>query len=492
MTAPVMSPEHTPTPSLRRRATLAVVALIALLLVAVGIGIDVVFGARLADDLHDDLADRVNQVPGLLEAGLTAPELVDALQGQEFRVQVATPDGRVFGDAQLDPVSRQPPPISQPAPVDDQDPWPPSPWAELPSLRITRDLPDGALLTITAESRVVSEARTNLRHQMLIGALGTLVLAALAVRFIAGRALSPLQHLTATADGITGGDRGKRIHPDRPQTELGHAAAAFDRMLDALESAERRANDAAAAAQRAELQSRKFLSDASHELRTPLAGIQVIADQLIADVEARPDPTGVADDRTTRARRYAALLAGETRKAARLVNDLLDIARIDAGVELRRERTDIARIAAAEVDRTAMLAPGLEVACTGAERLYVDADPTKISQILANLLDNARRHTPPAGRITVNIENFDGAAQVTVRDTGSGVPDSEDREKIFERFVRLGDARDRDSGGSGLGLSIARGLAEAHDGTLVCLPSDRGAAFRLSLPGGQPPNQPPS
>ena len=480
-----MTRNSTPTPSLRRRATLSVVGLIALLLLVVGIAIDMVFGARLTDDLYDDLADRFNQVPSLLAAGLGPQELVDALQSPEFRVQVVSPKGLVHGDAQLEPVSLQSPPITQPAPVDDGDPWPPSPWEDLPSLRITRALPDGALLTIKAESRAISNARTNLRREMLIGAIGTLALAALAVRFVAGRALSPLQDLTATADGITRGDRGRRIHPDRPQTELGYAAASFDRMLDALESAERRAKDAAAAAHRAELQSRKFLSDASHELRTPLAGIQVIADQLIADAAAHPDTPNQTDARQERAGRRAALLGGETRKAARLVNDLLDITRIDAGLELCPEETDLGRIVAAEVDRTAMLAPALDVKRTGAEQLCVQADPTRIAQILSNLLDNARRHTPPEGQITVDVENVDGTAQVTVRDTGAGIPDS-DRERIFDRFVRLEEARGRDSGGSGLGLSIARALAEAHRGTLACLPSDSGAVFRLSLPLSRP------
>jgi two-component system OmpR family sensor kinase len=199
-------------------------------------------------------------------------------------------------------------------------------------------------------------------------------------------------------------------------------------------------------AHRAELQSRRFLSDASHELRTPLAGIQVVADQLIADAGVQPGTPDKTDGRETRAGRHAALLASETRKTARLVNDLLEIARIDAGgLSCRPERTDLGPIVAAEVDRTAMLAPRL------------------------------------------NVQTIDGTAQVMVTDTGPGVPD-DDLERIFDRLVRLEDSRDRDSGGSGLGLSIARALAEAHHGTLVCLPSDSGAKFRLALPISPPPN----
>ena len=254
-------------------------------------------------------------------------------------------------------------------------------------------------------------------------------------------------------------------------------------MLDALEFAEQSANDAAATARRAEAQSRRFLSDAAHELRTPLAGIQVVANQLIADTAASANASGL----DARARRHAELLGNETRRASRLVNDLLDIARIDAGLSLRPERTDLGRIADDEVDRAAMLAPDVSVQRTGDQRLYVDADPTKIAQILTNLLDNARRHTPTSGTITVDVECLNGTAQVTVTDTGSGVPD-DDRDRIFDRLVRLDEARDRDSGGAGLGLPIARALAEAHHGTLECLHSDGGAVFRLSLPAAQPPS----
>jgi len=463
---------------------MAVVGLIAVLLVVLGIAIDLVFGARLTEDLEDDLADRVNQVPGLLQAGLGPQELVDALQGPGLRVQVLAPNGRIHGDARLEPVLQQPDQISQPTSDGDGDAWPQPPWEELPNLTVTRMLPDGSLLTIEADSDVISEERSTLRREMLVGAIGTLALAALAVHVVAGRALSPLQDLSATAEGITRGDRGRRIHPDRPQTELGCAAKAFDRMLDALESAEQRANDSAIAARRAELHSRQFLSDAAHELRTPLAGIQVVADQLIASTQGHADTVEAAEVQRTRMARHAALLANETQKTSRLLNDLLDIARIDAGLSLRLQRTDLAPIVAAEVDRAAMLAPTLDFERSGAQQLFVEADPTRIAQILSNLLDNSRRHTPPSGRITVFLEDSDDTAQITVTDTGPGVPDA-DRDRVFDRLVRLEDARDSDSGGSGLGLPIARALARAHHGSLVCLPRQRGAAFRLSLPKGQ-------
>jgi two-component system OmpR family sensor kinase len=485
-----VSENVTPTPSLRRRVTLAVIGLIAALLVVVGIAFDVVFGARLTDDLDDELADLFYDAPAMVEAGMSPQELVGVLHAPDFRVQVVSADGTVYGDPELVPAAHHVHPLPEPVPVGSGRSTP-LPWGELPSLKVSGVLPNGSLLTMKADSSRITSTRNAMRRNMLFGALGTLVVATLAVCLVAARALFPLQRLTATADGITHGDRGRRIHPDRPQTELGKAAEAFDRMLDALESAERGAKDAAATARRAEAQSRQFLSDAAHELRTPLAGIQVIADQLIAGAETHSDKASDAGMSGTRARRHAELLGSETRRAARLVSDLLDIARIDAGLSLRPESTDLVGIVATEVDRAAMLAPGVSVRCTGDQQVFVEADPTRVAQILSNLLNNARRHTPPSGQITVNVEKVDGTAQVTVTDTGPGVPDN-DRERIFDRLVRLDDARDRDSGGAGLGLPIARALAEAHHGTLVCLPSDGGAIFRLALPINQPPQSHPA
>jgi two-component system, OmpR family, sensor kinase len=109
------------------------------------------------------------------------------------------------------------------------------------------------------------------------------------------------------------------------------------------------------------------------------------------------------------------------------------------------------------------------------------ADPTRVAQILSNLLDNARRYTPRGGSITVDLVAGPAVAEVTVTDTGPGLPDDE-RFRIFERLVRLDAGRARDHGGAGLGLPIARALARAHGGELECLAHDGGARFRLRLP----------
>src|SRR5205807_214987 len=152
----------------------------------------------------------------------------------------------------------------------------------------------------------------------------------------------------------------------------------FDNMLDALEDAEINAQQAAETAQQAEAKTRQFLSDAAHELRSPVTGIRAVAQQLTASTEA----TGDADDSTTvRRRRYAALLARETRRVTRLVSDLLDIASIDAGVALSDEDVELLDIVDAEVERAAVLAPSLTVRLVGERNeLPIRADPSRIAQ----------------------------------------------------------------------------------------------------------------
>jgi two-component system OmpR family sensor kinase len=467
MTAPT-----TPTPSLRRRVTIATVGVIAALLVVLSGVIDRLVDVQLNHDLEARLADGIARASNLVEAGVGPAEIVNQLQGQTTRVQLVSPDGVRYGDLTLLPMSPSPPP---------QGGRPPPPSAsERTSKRVTRILQNGSEITIVAKTAGIHARLAQLRRDMLVGGAITLVLVALLVRIAVGRALAPLQRVTSTAERITYGDRGRRLRPDRPATELGRAAAALDNMLDALEDAEINARQAAETAQRAEAKTRQFLSDAAHELRSPVAAIQAVAQQLAASTEA----TGDNDPATARRRRYAALLSGESRRASRLVADFLDIAGIDAGVALHREDFDLVDVVTAEVDRAAVLAPSLTVRLVGdGKKLPIHADPSRIAQILSNLLDNARRYTPPGGEITVQTAARDHHAEVTVVDSGPGIP-ATDRERVFDRLVRLDDARDRDSGGAGLGLPIARALAHAHHGSLECLSdtSAGGAAFRLTLP----------
>jgi two-component system, OmpR family, sensor kinase len=279
-------------------------------------------------------------------------------------------------------------------------------------------------------------------------------------------------------------------------------------MLDALEGAERAAKEAELTARRSAERTRQFVADAAHELRTPIAGLRAAAEAALssrASVEERD--------------RLHLLLIREAGRAGRLVEDLLALANIDAGLRLERQDVELRGLAEAEVERVRLLAPTLTVRVLG-EPLTVRADPSRLAQVVANLLDNARRHTPDGGEVTVTVDRLPpapaqgeapsgaarGTARLRVSDTGSGVP-RQHRERIFDRLVRLDDARSRDAGlaagksgqgGAGLGLAIARGIARAHGGELRC---GANSVFELTLPldpsgdGAQPadaaPTEPP-
>ncbi|OBI37214.1 cell wall metabolism sensor histidine kinase WalK [Mycobacterium sp. E2238] len=479
----------TRTPSLQRRVTLVVVALLALLLVVLGVTIDVSLGVIARRNLHDRLLAAASRAEAL-DAAHTSPDLLAAeLNGGGVRALLVTADGAAYGDRGISPdtvagpVAPPPfPPPPAPPPWEPgpnvPPPWPPPPppppLPDVSATAMVRPLPDGARVILVADTTQTTQVTHQLRLLMVGAGVATLAVAALLLVAVSRVALRPLDRLTALANDIRTGDRGRRLRPDRADTELGRAASAFDGMLDALEASERRAQRAADAARRAETATRRFLVDAAHELRTPIAGIQVAAEQLATSASQQGDDT---DGQYRR----ASLLLSDARRAGRLVSDMLDLSRIDAGLPLDIQHVDLAAIADGEADRAAMLAPQLAVRRTGLGELTVNADPTRLAQILSNLLDNARRYTPPGGSITIDVRRHEGAAEVTVTDSGPGIPDDE-RERIFERLVRLDAGRARDHGGAGLGLPIARALARAHGGELVCLPHDGGARFRLSMP----------
>jgi signal transduction histidine kinase len=466
MSSAQRSDPATPTPSLQRRVTVVVVGLLAVLLVALGVVINASLDALANRNLHDRLAVATARADALASARISPEELADQLNGGVVRALVVTADGTSYGDPAIEPDTAAGP-LALPPPLEPED----------TATVVVHPLATGGRVILVADTTETLETIRQLRHLMIAAGLATLVVAAVLLVAASRAALRPLERLTALARGITTGDRGRRLRPDRASTELGRAASAFDDMLDELEDSEQRAQRAAQRAQRAEVATRRFLADAAHELRTPIAGIQAAAEQVASNVNQ--DET---DPAARRQYRRATLLLTDARRATRLVTDMLELSYIDAGLPMEFKATDLAALVNAEVDRATMLAPQLVVDHSVPATLTVWADPTRVAQILSNLLDNARRYTPAGGRISVETHRRDNAlAEVTVTDTGPGIP-AEDRERIFERLVRLDSARARDHGGVGLGLPIARALARAHGGDLICVPNGGGAQLRLSLP----------
>ncbi|OBK82902.1 sensor histidine kinase [Mycolicibacter sinensis] len=462
----------TATPSLRRRLTVMALGLLALLMLTMGLVINTTLTAMANRSLHERLSIATQRADSLVALGISADQLAEQLNGGVVSALVVTADGASYGDPAIEPDattgSRFPPPPLEP---DDT------------ATVLVHPLANGDRVILVADTTEAVETMHRLQRLMIEAGLGTLLVAAILLAGVSRAMLAPLDRLTDLARDITTGDRGRRLRPDRPRTELGRAASAFDDMLDELEDSEKRAQRAADAAQRAEAAVRRFLADAAHELRTPIAGIQAAAEQIAGNVgqDVGQDGQDAVDPEVLRQHRRATMLLTEARRATRLVTDMLDLSYIDAGLPLELKDVDLIGIVDTQLERAALLAPQLNLGRTGLDTLAVRADPTRLAQVLSNLLDNSRRYTPPGGQISVDVRRVGGAAEVTVTDTGVGIR-AEDAERVFDRLVRLDSARGRDHGGAGLGLPIARALADAHGGQLTCVPHDGGACLRLVLP----------
>jgi two-component system, OmpR family, phosphate regulon sensor histidine kinase PhoR len=218
---------------------------------------------------------------------------------------------------------------------------------------------------------------------------------------------------------------------------------------------------------------RDFVSNVSHELRTPLSAIKLMIETMIA-----------AEDDADARLQFMPRVAAEVDRIVQLVEDLLAVARSESGrLIMRKERFDLTDVAATVVDtfshRAATL--GVKLDLEAPEPVYVDADRDRLAQVAVNLVDNALRHTPAAGSVTVEVGVEAHWALLRVRDTGAGIAHA-DLAHIFDRFYVADRSRSRGHSGTGLGLSIARNLVEAHGGTLAADSIlGRGATFTLRI-----------
>jgi two-component system OmpR family sensor kinase len=311
---------------------------------------------------------------------------------------------------------------------------------------------------------------------ILIVTLGALAIAAGIALLIVRLALRPLDRVVATASAVSELplDRGEVALAVRvpeadtdPHTEVGRVGASFNRMLGHVASA-------LTARQASENKVRQFVADASHELRTPLASIRGYAELT------RRGPDDLPPDVV----RSVGRIESEARRMTALVEDLLLLARLDEGRDLERKPVDLSRLlvdavsdahAAGTDHRWSFDLPG--------EPVEVIGDEPRLYQVIANLLANARVHTPAGTSVTVTLAREDTSAVVTVMDDGPGIP-AELQPVLFERFARGDSSRSRETGSTGLGLAIVQAVVDAQGGT-VSVESEPGrTAFRLTLPLG--------
>lgn len=308
--------------------------------------------------------------------------------------------------------------------------------------------------------------------EVLFGGVGVLTAGGVAV-FVVRRQLRPLRRVAQTAREVAGlpldtGEIGVTARvPDQltdERTEVGQVAVALNTLLGHMESA-------LDARHRSELQVRQFVADASHELRTPLTTIHGYAQLSLRQ-----------RDHELFSHAMGKVMVEATRMAA-LVEDLLLLARLDAGRPLDLRPVDLTRLARESVTDAQIVSPDHHWALSlPPEPVVVTGDEQRLHQVVTNLLSNARRHTPAGTTVTVELIADDRhTAVLTIHDNGPGIP-ADLQPNVFKRFTRADTSRTRDSGGSGLGLSLAQSITEAHGGIVTVTSRPGDTCFTLALP----------
>jgi two-component system phosphate regulon sensor histidine kinase PhoR len=229
----------------------------------------------------------------------------------------------------------------------------------------------------------------------------------------------------------------------------------------------------------------EFVDNLSHELRTPLSTVTLLAETLAREAEAAELPARMKD--------RIARIEEETGHLAQMVNEMLDLARIEGGSQLRFEDdVDLGRLAAASAERLRVFAErsGVNLGTDIEPGLpRVRGDRERLGQVIVNLVHNAVKFSPDGGDVTVHVRSAGPAVEVAVVDHGIGIARA-DRSRIFERFYKVDRARGR-GGGTGLGLAIARHVVEGHGGTIrVSSQEGAGSTFTVTIPAAQPPREP--
>ncbi|WP_274562100.1 sensor histidine kinase [Streptomyces spiramyceticus] len=470
--------------SVRARAALGATVVVAVALVAAGLAVLLVLRANLTDqaDLQAevDARDVASQVAlGRSYGGLDLPD--------DRPVQVVDEGGRVVavsedleaiegaGSPAVRAGSGSGEPVDGDDDDDDDDPGRGEVSGDEPRMSsgsatvdgeradyrfvaVEATAPQGQTVTVYAGAPLATEqdAVGTVREAMLIGLPLLLVVVGGVTWLVTRRALRPVEGIRREMAAITASeDLSRRVPEPDAHDEVARLAVTTNETLAALEASVER--------------QRRFVADASHELRSPIASLRTQLEVGSAHPELL-DVEGAVRD-TVRLQGLAA--------------DLLLLARLDAGERPGQGRVDVGALVREEISQRSDRLPVVVNVRAGAAE--VEGSRGQLARVLGNLLDNAQRHARSSVEVTVRR---DGAAVVVeVADDGGGVPVDE-RERIFERFVRLDDARSRDDGGAGLGLAIARDVAERHGGSLTVAEAVRGAgggavfALRLPVAGG--------
>jgi two-component system OmpR family sensor kinase len=331
-----------------------------------------------------------------------------------------------------------------------------------PAFRVRAIQISGSNVFTTGDQLVVAIAigdTTSTLHTLLLIELavtaGALVLAMAGGWWLVRLGLRPLEDVERTADSIAAGNLDQRVPGADDTTEVGRLARALNVMLERIEAAFSARVASENRLKESERHLRQFVADASHELRTPIAAVSAYAELF---------ERGAADHADDLPRVFTGIRS-ETARMERLVNDLLTLARFDEGLPIQIVPTELVGLGAEAVRTASTVGPRWPVEFTASHPVEVMGDPTRLRQVIDNLLANVRAHTPEGTSTTVRVDQEGAMGEIVVKDTGPGMP-SEEAARVFERFYRVDASRARNHGGSGLGLSIVAAIVAAHGGTV--------------------------
>lgn len=436
---------------------MAATLVVAVILALAGVAFVVVQRHQLESALEGIAAQQAaGSVTQIARTGVSSVELTGTGSGERALVQVVTSDGRVLGSS---------PSVEGEAPVIADRPAPGVVTAtKVPSLAIGENEPyvvvahgvrsDGGDLVVIAAQSLETAARAT---SVLVGLLAIgypvlLLLVATIAYWLTGRALAPVEAIQRRVAVISATDLSARVPVPESEDEIKALAATMNAMLARLQTA-------------GEAQ-RRFVADASHELRSPLTSIR-----------AAHEIAGAHAEETDWSLTSSDVLA-ELDRLDRLVADLLLLARVDEhGLLVQALDVDVDDLVLDEAQRLRRQT-SLEIALDAAPARVV-GDRDHLARALRNLTENAARHARTS--VTLKLSVSAETVAIDVWDDGPGIP-ADDRERVFERFVRLDPSRDRTGGGAGLGLAISRDIARAHHGELAVCTGDTGAHLKMTLP----------
>ena len=333
---------------------------------------------------------------------------------------------------------------------------------------IARSLPSGeGTVVISVALDSVEKTVAGLRGIFILISFIVLISIAIVARSLIKLTLKPLNQIEKTAAAIAEGDLSARLPEVNSRTEVGRLTGSLNTMLSRIE-------ESFTIRTESENKLRRFVADASHELRTPLTAIRGFA-------ELHRQGAVVGEEKT---KELVSRIEKESIRMSSLVEDLLLLARLDQSRELTFDPVDINHLVKEAVASAQAAGPGYEITVSSTnDEVFVLGDSMRIHQAIANLLANARTHTPVGTKIAVNISQGDLETKISISDNGPGLSE-EDQKRVFERFFRADPSRVRVGGeGSGLGLAIVDAVMKAHGGRVeVNSKIGAGATFTIVFP----------